>query len=174
MFSTAIYNDQDTEANQVLITNNWIKKMLHSSTLAWKIAWTEEPGRLQSMGSLRVGHDWATSLSLFTFLHWRSKWQPTPVFLPGASQGRGAWWAAVYGVAQSRTRLKRLSSSRCVYTYTYVYIILLYKYTVEYYSAIKIMNTAICTTWTDLENIMLSEISQIKKQMYVISLIYGI
>ena len=40
----------------------------HSSTLAWKISWTEEPGRLQSMGSLRVGHDWATSLSLFTFM----------------------------------------------------------------------------------------------------------
>ena len=39
----------------------------HSSTLAWKIPWTEEPGRLQSMGSLRVGRDWATSLSLFTF-----------------------------------------------------------------------------------------------------------
>ena len=39
----------------------------HSSTLAWKISWAEEPGRLQSMGSLRVGHDWATSLSLFTF-----------------------------------------------------------------------------------------------------------
>ena len=51
------------------------------------------------------------SLSLFTFMHWRTKWQPTPVFLPGASQGRGVWWAAVYGVAQSRTRLKRLSSS---------------------------------------------------------------
>ena len=50
--------------------------------------WTEEPGRLQSMGSLRVGHDWATSLSLFTFMHWRRKWQPTPVFLPGESQGR--------------------------------------------------------------------------------------
>ena len=61
----------------------------HSSTLAWKIPWTEEPGRLQSMGSLRVGHDWATSLSLFTFMHWRRKWQPTPVFLPGESQGRG-------------------------------------------------------------------------------------
>ena len=61
----------------------------HSSTLAWKISWTEEPGRLQSMGSLRVGHDWVTSLSLFIFLHWRRKWQPTPVFLPGESQGRG-------------------------------------------------------------------------------------
>ena len=83
----------------------------HSSTLAWKIPWTEEPGRLQSMGSLSVGHDWATSLSLFTFMHWRRKWQPTPVVLPGESQGWGAWWAAVSGVAQSRTQLKRLSSS---------------------------------------------------------------
>ena len=131
----------------------------HSSTLAWKIPWMEEPGRLQSMGSLRVRHDWATSLWLFTFMHWRRKWQPTPVFLPGESQGRGsqvgcllwghtksdttewlhfhfslsciaegngnplqcsclenprdrgAWWAAVSGVAQSQTRLKWLSSS---------------------------------------------------------------
>ena len=62
----------------------------HSSTLAWKIPWTEEPGRLQSMGSLRVRHNWVTSLSLFTFMHWRGKWQPTPVFLPGESQGRGS------------------------------------------------------------------------------------
>ena len=132
----------------------------HSSTLAWKVPWIGEPGGLQSMGSLRVGHDWATSLLLFTFMHWRRKWQPTPVFLLGESQrqrllvggrlwGRtgldttgatsqqqqhrrtggegngnplqcscleilrdgGAWWAAVYGVPQSRTRLKQLSSS---------------------------------------------------------------
>ena len=62
----------------------------HSSTLAWKIPWAEEPGRLKSMGSLRVGHDFATSLSLFTFMHWRRKWQPTPVFLPGESQGWGS------------------------------------------------------------------------------------
>ena len=61
----------------------------HSSTLAWKILWMEEPGGLQSTGLLRVGHDWATSLSLFTFMHWRRKWQPTPVFLPGESQGLG-------------------------------------------------------------------------------------
>ena len=60
----------------------------YSSTLAWKIPWMEEPGRLQSMGSLRVGHDLGTSLSLFTFMHWRRKWQPTPVFLPGESQGQ--------------------------------------------------------------------------------------
>ena len=60
----------------------------HSSTLAWKIPWTEEPGGLQSMGLLRVRHDWATSL--FTFMHWRRKWQPTPVLLPGESQGQGS------------------------------------------------------------------------------------
>ena len=57
----------------------------HSSTLAWKIPRMEERGRLHSVGSLRVGHDWATSLSLFTSMHWRRKWQPTPVFLPGES-----------------------------------------------------------------------------------------
>ena len=62
----------------------------HSSTLAWKIPWTEEPGRLQSMGLLIVRHDPVTSLSFFTFIHWRRKWQLTPVFLPGESQGRGS------------------------------------------------------------------------------------
>ena len=62
----------------------------HSSTLAWKIPWMEEPGGPQSMGWLRVRQDSATSLSLFTFLHWRRQWQPTPVFLPGESQGRGS------------------------------------------------------------------------------------
>ena len=62
----------------------------HSSTLAWKIPRTVERGRLQSMGLLKVGHDWATSLSLSTFMHWRRKWQPTPAFLPGEFQGRGS------------------------------------------------------------------------------------
>ena len=62
----------------------------HSSTLVWKISWAEEPGRLQSMESRRVRHDWVTSFSLFTFLHWRRKCQPTPVFLPGEPQGRGS------------------------------------------------------------------------------------
>ena len=62
----------------------------YSSTLAWKIQCMEEPDGLRSMGLLRVGHDCATSLSLFTFMHWRRKWQPTPVFLPGESQGRGS------------------------------------------------------------------------------------
>ena len=78
----------------------------HSSTLAWKIPWVEEPGRLQSLGLIRVGYDWATSLSLFTFMHWRRKWQPTPVFLPGESQG----WGSLVGCRLwGRTRLKWLS-----------------------------------------------------------------
>ena len=79
----------------------------YSSTFAWKIPWTEEPGGLQPMGSLES----ATSLSLFTFMHWRRKWQPTPVFLPGNPRDGGALCAAIYGVARSRTRLKRLSSN---------------------------------------------------------------
>ena len=76
----------------------------HSSTLAQKIPRTEEPGRLQSMGLLRVGHDWATSLSLFTFMHWRRKWQPTPVFLPGESQGWGTMvGCSLWGHTESDT-----------------------------------------------------------------------
>ena len=74
-----------------------------SSSLPWKISWTEEPGRLQSMGLLRVGHDLATSLSLFTFMHWRRKWQPIPVFLPGESQGREAWWDTTEVTQQQHT-----------------------------------------------------------------------
>ena len=54
----------------------------HSSTLAWKIPGTEEPGGLQSMGLPRL------SDFTFTFVHWRRKWQPTPVFLPEECQGR--------------------------------------------------------------------------------------
>ena len=75
----------------------------HSSILAWKIPWMEEPGGLHSMGSLRVGHDWATSL--FTFMHWRRKWTPLQYScLENPMDGR-AWWAALHGVAKSRTWL---------------------------------------------------------------------
>ena len=79
----------------------------HSSTLAWKIPWTEEPGRLQSMGSLRVGHDWATSLSRIG----EGNGNPLQCSCLENPRDGGAWWAAVHGVAQSRTQLKRLSSS---------------------------------------------------------------
>ena len=93
----------------------------HSSTLAWKIPWMEEPGRPQSMGSQRVGHDWATSLSLFTFtFHFHFSLSCIGEGNGNPLQGSclenpwdgGAWWAAVYGVTQSQTRLKQLSSSR--------------------------------------------------------------
>ena len=69
------------------VEKNWTR-LSNFSTLAWKIPWTEDPGRLQSMRLLRVRHDWATSLWLFTFMHRRRKWQPTPVFLPGKSHGQ--------------------------------------------------------------------------------------
>ena len=81
----------------------------HSSTLAWKIPWMEEPGRMQSMGSLRVGHDWATSLSLSCV--GGGNGNPLQRSCLENPRDGGAWWAAVYGVAQSWTRLKRLSSS---------------------------------------------------------------
>ena len=83
----------------------------HSSTLAWKISWTEEPGGLQSMGSLRVRHDWATSLSLFLSCIGEGNGNPLQCSCLENPRDGGAWWAAVYGVAQSWTQLKWLSSS---------------------------------------------------------------
>ena len=82
-----------------------------SSTLAWRIPWMEDPGRLHSMGSLRVEHDWATSLSLFISCIGEGNGNPLQCSCLETLRDGGAWWAAVYGVAQSRTRLKRLSSS---------------------------------------------------------------
>ena len=79
----------------------------HSSTLAWKIPWTEEPGRLQSTGSWRVGHDWATSLAHVG----EGNVNPLQCSCLENHRDGGAWWAAVFGVAQCRTRLRRLSSS---------------------------------------------------------------
>ena len=83
----------------------------HSSTLAWKIPWMEEPSRLQSVGLLRVGHGWATSPWLFTLCIGEGNGNPLQCScLENPSDG-GAWWAAIYGVAQSRIWLKRLSRS---------------------------------------------------------------
>ena len=81
----------------------------HSSTLAWKIPRTEEPGRLQSMGSLRVGHNWVTSLSFFLSCIGEGNGNPLQCSCLENPRDGGAWWAAVYGVTQSRTRLKWLS-----------------------------------------------------------------
>ena len=103
--------------------DEWVKKMWythiymekamapHSSTLAWKIPWTEEPGRLQSMGSHRIGHDWATSLSLSLSCIGEGNGNPLQCSCLENPRDRRAWWAAVYGVSQSQTWLKRLSSS---------------------------------------------------------------
>ena len=62
----------------------------HSSTLAWKIPWMEKPGGLQSMGLLRVGHDSVTSLSLFTFMHWRRQWRIPGTAEPGGLPSMGS------------------------------------------------------------------------------------
>ena len=88
----------------------------HSSTLAWRIPQTEEPGGLQSMGSLGVGHDWMTSLSLFISCIGEGDGNPLPCSCLENPRDEGAWWVAVSGVAQSRTQLKRLSSSSSIST----------------------------------------------------------
>ena len=88
----------------------------HSSTLAWKIPWMEEPGGLQSMGSLRVGHDWATSLSRIG----EGNGNPLQCSCLENPRDGGAWWAAIYGVAQSRTRLKWLSSIIIIIYFCYL------------------------------------------------------
>ena len=79
----------------------------HSSTLAWKIPWTEEPGRLQSMGSRRVGHVWVTSLSCIG----KGNGNPLQCSCLENPRDGGAWWAAAYGVPQSQTWMKWLNSS---------------------------------------------------------------
>ena len=96
----------------------------HSSTLAWKIPWTEEPGRLQSMWSLRVG-DTTERLHFHFSLSCTGEGNGNPLQCSCLENPRdgGAWWAAVYGVAESRTRLKRLSSSSSsVYFHIFVCI----------------------------------------------------
>ena len=102
----------------------------HSSTLAWKIPWMEEPGRLQSMGSLRVGYDWVTSLSLSCIREGNGNSLQCSC-LENPRDG-GAWWAAIYGVARSRTRLNRLSSSSSSYELS-LYIPLLFHVTGLFY-----------------------------------------
>ena len=83
----------------------------HSSTLAWKIPWTEEPGRLQSMRSLRVRHNWGLHFHFSLSCIGEGNGNPLQCSCLESPRDGGAWWAAVHGVAQSRTQLKRLSSS---------------------------------------------------------------
>ena len=102
-----------------LVTISLLEKAMatHSSTLAWKIPWMEEPGRLQSMGSLRVGHDWVTSLSLFLSCIGEGNSNPLQCSCLENPRNGGARWAAIYGVAQSQTGLKWLSSSSSPYSF---------------------------------------------------------
>ena len=83
----------------------------HSSTLAWKIPWTEEPGRLQSMGSIGVRHDCRLHFHFSLSCTGEGNGNPLQYSCLENPRDGGAWWAAVYGVAQSQTRLKQLSSS---------------------------------------------------------------
>ena len=106
--------DKWHQNNGICLSSNWniYRRMQwhpHSSTLAWEIPWMEEAGRLQFMGSLRVGHNWATSLALSRI--GEGNGNPVQCSCLENPRDRGARWAAVCGVAQSRTRLKRLSSS---------------------------------------------------------------
>ena len=98
-----------TKINHMLASTMEKAMAPHSSTLAWKIPWTEEPGRLQSTRSLRVRHDWATSLSLSCI--GEGNGNPLQCSCLENPRDGGAWWAAVFGVTQSRTQLKQLSSS---------------------------------------------------------------
>ena len=97
------------QRNLLRHTNKLQRRQWHPFPVLWKIPWTEEPGRLQSMGSLRVGHNWATSLSRIG----EGNGNPLPCSCLENPRDCGAWWAAVSGVAHSRTRLTRLSSNRC-------------------------------------------------------------
>ena len=108
------WGHRESNATEQLNNNNypkyWEKAMAtHSSTLAWKIPWTEEPGKGQSMRSLGVRHDWGISLSLSCI--GEGNGNPLQYSCLENPREGGAWWAAIYGVAQSWTRLKWLSSS---------------------------------------------------------------
>jgi len=99
----------------------------HSSTLVWKIPWMEDPGRLQSIGLLRVIHDWALHFYFSLSCIGEGNGNTLQCSCLENPRDGGAWWAAVYGVAQSRTRLKWLSSSSShIYTHTHVGDIYIY------------------------------------------------
>ena len=163
----------------------------NSNTAAQKIPWMEEPGGLQSMGLLRVRHDWVTSLSLSTFMHWRRKWQPTLVFLPGESHGQRSlvgysplgrkesdttewlhytilYYTIPLFIAILFTIARTWKQPRCPLTDDWIKM-LWYIYTMEYYSAIKRnVFESVLMRWMNLEPIMQSEVSQKEKDTYLI------
>ena len=95
---------QSTIDQAIVRQSNWKTSRRWPQSKSINPEISEEPGGLQSMGSLGVRHNWATSLSPFIFMHWRRKWQPTPVVLPRESQG---WWSLVgchlWGCTESDT-----------------------------------------------------------------------
>ena len=99
--------------HQTRIVCGSLKKAMapHSSTLAWKVPWTEEPGGLHSMG--REESDTTERLHFHFSLSCIGEGNGNPLQCSCLEnpRDRGAWWADVYGVAQNRTRLKQLSSS---------------------------------------------------------------
>ena len=125
--TTEVTQQQPQQQQQCLLVEKAMAT--HSSTLAWKIPWAEEPGRQQSMGSRRVGNDWATSLSLFTFMQWRQKWQHTPVFLPWESQGFGSLVGCrLWGSHRVRHDWCNLAAAAALYkrifkVYIYIYYV---------------------------------------------------
>ena len=129
----------------------------HSSTLAWKIPWMEEPGGLQSMGSLRVGHDWVTSLSLSTFMHWRRKWQPTPVFLPGESQGQGSLVGCHLGSHRVRHDWSELAAAAAGNSKT------IFQHRLVWFSKVCAFN---CCVWFLVYVITWEKICIIKKKLF--------
>ena len=108
---------------KVTCHTTWSNRIWIWTQVAWRRQWHPTPvllpgkshGRgslvLQSLGLQQVGHDWAASLSLFTFIIGEGNGNPVQCSCLENPRDWGAWWAAVYGVAQSRTRLKWLSSS---------------------------------------------------------------
>ena len=115
----------------------------HSSTLAWKIPWTEDPGGLQSMGLLRVRHDWVTSLSLSCL--GEGNGNPLQCSCLENPRDGGASWAAIYGVAQSWTWLKWLSSSSSIFLISKIWS---YQKKVKTkLDSIQAVYNLICITW---------------------------
>ena len=140
----------------------WRRQWHPTPVLAWKIPWAEEPGRLQSIGSLRVRSDWTTSLSLFTFMQWKRKWQPTPVFLPGESQGRGSLVGCrLWGRTESDTTEATYQQQ---HTYIHTHFTRIYTHNGILIShAKKILSLS--RTWMDLEGTLLREVPGRVRQM---------
>ena len=148
----------------------------HSSTLAWKIPWMEEPGRLQSMESRRVGHDWATSLSLFIYalekemathssvLAWRIPWMGEPGGLPSVgSNSAGHDWSDLGAPYITENYIqypviihyRKEYFKNILYTFTYVLhnLYIFFIIYISIYILYKCINESLCCT-TEINTIL--------------------